>query len=248
MSTPTADPLKKKKGLLSRGKTVRPTGKDKPEKTDKPEKKSATSEKVEKVDDSKKPESKTLEKKLAPRTKTTDKSAHKDKTDKEAKPASSTSSSTSGASKSRQMTRRTGRKTEMPKDPEEVRKMFEEVLVCRLCTNHTDSHSKAVVIPSESDKRDMRKMGVEAQWVFIQSNKARLEDAKNQNTTPASLAKSLADPARVDMDIMKKLKSEVNTATGSWLDEFRQEKGILNLVEVLVHQSNNKNQVRRTAS
>lgn len=90
----------------------------------------------------------------------------------------------------------------------------------------------------------MRKMGVEAQWVFIQSNKARLEDAKNSSkSTPASFAKALADPATVTMDTMKKLKSEVNTATGSWLDEFRQEKGIVNLVEVLVHQSNNKHQV-----
>lgn len=100
------------------------------------------------------------------------------------------------------------------------------------------------MIQSESDKKDMRKMGVEAQWVFIQTNKARLDEAKGGKTsTPAALAKALADPSSVNMDTMKKLKSEVNTATGSWLDEFRQEKGIINLVEVLVHQSNNKHQV-----
>jgi hypothetical protein len=290
MSTPTADPSKKKKGLLSRGKTVRT--KDKEEKKPAGDKKEKAAEKLEKVEEHKKVDSKsesktegsneeepekvekkdeekgvqkkatksktirntpsgaplsaTAEKKTTTRTKTTTAHSSKESSKEASKEKTSTSSTSSASSRpaGRQMTRRT-KKVEMPKDPEEVRKMFEEMLVCVVVD--VFSLLQSVVCSTENEKRDLRKMGQEAQWVWIQSNKARIEEMKNQKVTPAALAKSLADPSSVTLDVMKKLRNEVATATGSWLDEFRQEKGIVNLVEVLVHQSNNKHQVLRSS-
>jgi len=265
----------KKKGLVSRGKTVR----DKPKEGDKPKESSSTKEssskkssklapsgasedkkpsltpesadrkkltrqntnekspsgsrassKVEREASSTKETTKEEkpEKEKSSSSKTKKTSEDKDKEGKESRHhASRTTTSTSSktATASRTMTRRTNREP-MP-DPEEVMKQFEEIL--------------DLAGVSEDSKKDMRKMGVEAQWTFILGNKSRLESKAKAPAGPAALAKSLENPSSVTLETVKKLRSEAGTSTHSWLDEFLAAKGVANLVDIVNYHTANKN-------
>eukprot|EP01126_Amoeba_proteus_P040820 TRINITY_DN4377_c0_g2_i6.p1 TRINITY_DN4377_c0_g2~~TRINITY_DN4377_c0_g2_i6.p1 ORF type:complete len:1041 (-),score=304.17 TRINITY_DN4377_c0_g2_i6:1691-4813(-) len=117
----------------------------------------------------------------------------------------------------------------MPKDPEEVSRLFEQVL--------------AALNSSEETKSDLRRMGLSAKWVFVQSNLHRLEDTSEKAVKVSSLAQELANSSKVTLETVKRVRSELNTLTNAFIDEFRSAGGVSNFVEILVHQSQSKHSV-----
>lgn len=135
-------------------------------------------------------------------------------------------------------TRRTGtvRQT-MPSDPEEVKREFEQVM--------------ELLKVADAQRVDMRKMSLEAQWMFVLNTKQQFEKAKDTSgeiqSSPQSFVGKLMKHKDVTYDIVRDLRNAIKTQTGLWIDAFRETGGVKEIVELLKYQEDIKHKTKITA-
>lgn len=93
-------------------------------------------------------------------------------------------------------------------------------------------------------------MGVEAQWMYVTSNRARVEKELGEGlTTEAAPPANVMTPAQwaslfkeseLTADKVKPFFSEMSTQTNAWFDDFRKAGGVKEVVKCLAHQVSSK--------